>query len=338
MVSPWLFGLIILASWFLTATLRIYALKRNVLDIPNQRSSHKTPTPRGGGVAVVLCYLSFVLISAGLGVFSWFLALGLGFSGLLVAFIGFLDDHGHVKASHRLLVHFLAASIVVYVAGPVPELTIFTFQIDFGWLAFLLAFLGVVWVLNLYNFMDGIDGIAAFEAVSVCLVMALLVYVEVGHGPLLLLHLGLASSVTGFLLWNHPPAKIFMGDAGSGFIGLTIASLVLLSANVSAELLWAWLIMLGVFVVDATYTLVVRMFRGMKFYEAHRSHAYQHAALRFGQHWLISYGVLLVNLCWLAPWSWLVVFYDVDGGLALLLAYIPLIYLAHHYRAGKDSC
>ena len=160
---------------------------------------------------------------------------------------------------------------------------------------------------------------------------------EVGNNYLLLLHIGLASSVAGFLLWNHPPAKIFMGDAGSGFIGLCIASLVLLAANVSSGLLWAWLIMLGVFIVDATYTLSVRLMRGMKFYEAHRSHAYQHGALRFGKHWPVSYGVAAINLFWLAPWSWLVIYYKLDGAVALIFAYLPLLYLAHHYRAGKDS-
>jgi Fuc2NAc and GlcNAc transferase len=227
---------------------------------------------------------------------------------------------------------------VVFVAGPVPELIIFSYQVDFGPVAYILAVLGVVWVLNLYNFMDGIDGIAAFEAVSVCLVMALLVFFENANQYLLLLHLGLASCVTGFLIWNHPPAKIFMGDAGSGFIGVSIASLVLLSANVSADLFWAWLIMLGVFIVDATYTLVARLLRGKKVYEAHRSHAYQHAALSYGKHWPVSYGVCLINLCWLAPWSWLVIFYNLDGAIALVLAYAPLLYLVHHYRAGKDSC
>ncbi|OBP15332.1 glycosyl transferase [Rheinheimera sp. SA_1] len=338
MLKPWVYVLLIFLSWLLTAILRAYAVKRNVLDVPNQRSSHKIPTPRGGGLAVVICYLAFTSVIAGLNFMSWPMALGLVLSGILVAFIGFLDDHGHVKASLRLMVHFTAASIVVFVAGPLPELVMFGYQIDFGQLAYILAVLGVVWVLNLYNFMDGIDGIAAIEAVSVCIVMVLLVYFGNRHDYLLLLHLGLASCVTGFLIWNHPPAKIFMGDAGSGFVGLSIAALVLLSANVSADLLWAWLIMLGVFIVDATYTLVARSMRGMKFYQAHRSHAYQHAALRFGKHWPVSYGVCLINLCWLAPWSWLVVFYDLDGAIALILAYSPLLYLAHHYRAGKDSC
>ncbi len=337
MTAPWLYGLLILLSWLLTALLRTYALKRNVLDIPNQRSSHKIPTPRGGGVAVVICYLAFIVFTGITQLLPLALTAGLLVSGLLVAFIGFLDDHGHVKASWRLVVHFAAAGIVVYVAGAVPELLIFGLVVDFGPLAYILAVLGVVWVLNLYNFMDGIDGIAAIEAVSICIVMAMLVAFETGSQQLLGLHLGLASCIAGFLIWNHPPAKIFMGDAGSGFIGLSMAALILLSANISTDLLWAWLVMLGVFIVDATYTLVARSLRGKKFHEAHRSHAYQHAALRFKKHWPVSYGVLLINVCWLAPWSWLVIFYQLDGAMALLFAYTPLIYLAHQYRAGKDS-
>ena len=185
--------------------------------------------------------------------------------------------------------------------------------------------------------MDGIDGIAGFEAISACLCIAFLAMEVNAAAWLVDMHFYLAAAVAGFLIWNHPPARIFMGDAGSGFMGYMLACFALYSSWQNADLLWCWLIMLGVFIVDATYTLLVRLCRGQAFYQAHRSHAYQHAVQIFGKHWKVSYLVLLINLCWLLPWSWLVIKYAVDGAVALTLAYIPLIYLAHYYQAGRDK-
>jgi Fuc2NAc and GlcNAc transferase len=138
-------------------------------------------------------------------------------------------------------------------------------------------------MLNLYNFMDGIDGIASVEAICACLGASVLYWLSgldaLIWGPLLL-----AASVAGFLYWNFPPARIFMGDAGSGFLGIVLGGLSLQAAWVSEPMLWAWLILLGVFIVDATFTLFRRLLRGEKVYEAHRSHAYQFASRRFGKH------------------------------------------------------
>ena len=331
------FLFIFLLSLILTGVLRRYALHKNVMDLPNARSSHSVPTPRGGGLAVVI---SFSLALAALCFYAQVpLLLGTGLlgAGLMVALIGFLDDHGHVNARWRLLVHCVAAMTVVWLVNGLPPLKLFGTEIDFGVMGWVLATIAVIWLLNLYNFMDGIDGIAGFEALSACLCVAFLA-IEVNAQPWLVdLHFYLAAAVAGFLLWNHPPARIFMGDAGSGFIGFILACFALISSWQNADLLWCWLIMLGVFIVDATYTLIVRLYRGKPFYQAHRSHAYQHGAQIFGKHWKVSYMVLLINLFWLLPWSWLVVKYAVDGAVALTLAYVPLIYVAHYYDAGQDK-
>ena len=197
--------------------------------------------------------------------------------------------------------------------------------------------IALVWILNLFNFMDGIDGIASFEALSCCLVMAFLLHGVSAEFWLIQIHLYLAAAVSGFLVWNHPPARIFMGDAGSGFVGIMLASLALYSSWQHPDMLWCWLIMLGVFIVDATYTLLVRLSRRQAFYQAHRSHAYQHASQQMGKHWKVSYSVLAINICWLFPWSWAVAGLGIDGALALSIAYLPLIYLAVKYRAGRDK-
>ncbi len=335
MTQLWILFALLVLSFSCTALLRAYALRRNVLDIPNERSSHQIPTPRGGGVAVVLSYLAAIALLAMDGGFATAPAAALFAGGSIIAVIGFLDDHGHVNAKWRLLVHFTGAMLVVAAAGGLPALVMFGFTVDFGVMGYVLATIAVVWILNLFNFMDGIDGIAGLEAVSVSVVMALLGYSQFGEHPLVPLMLFLEVCSLGFLLWNLPPARIFMGDAGSGFIGFQLAALALLSAHLSEKLLWCWLIMLGVFIVDATFTLLNRLRQGFKVYEAHRSHAYQHAAIQYRSHARVSYSVLLINLCWLAPWAGAVVLAGVDGATALVIAYLPLIYLVIRFKAGR---
>lgn len=325
--------LILLLSWFLTGRMRRYALARSLLDIPNGRSSHSVPTPRGGGVALVLAFLlalPWLAYRGGLDDAVMWAMLG---SGSGVAVLGLLDDHGHIPARWRLLGHFAAAGWALYWLGGMPPVEVMGASLDLGWLGHGLAALGLVWLLNLYNFMDGIDGIASVEALAVCLGGALL-YAVSGHGELLWVPLALACAVLGFLYWNVPPARIFMGDAGSGFLGMLLGVMLLQAAWVSADLFWAWLILLGVFVVDATLTLVRRLLGGERVHEAHRSHAYQHAARRYGGHLPVTLGAALLNLCWLLPIALWVVLGGLDGVAGLMLAYIPLLGLAWKLRAG----
>lgn len=211
-------------AFLLTAILRRYALANSVIDVPNDRSSHSMPTPRGGGVSIVISFLLAILLLGFLGVADWTFVIALFGAGLGIATIGFLDDHGHIAARWRLLGHFAAASWILYWLGGFPPLLLLGTTLDMGWFGHILAAIYLVWMLNLYNFMDGIDGIAGIEAITVCL-----------GGVLLLFCLGkgldnegiwvlavLASAVLGFLIWNFPPAKIFMGDAGSGFLGVVL--------------------------------------------------------------------------------------------------------------------
>ncbi|MCF8976462.1 glycosyl transferase, partial [Pseudomonas edaphica] len=137
--------------------------------------------------------------------------------------------------------------------------------------------------------------------------------------------------------WNFPKARIFMGDAGSGFLGITLGVLSLQAAWVSPQLLWSWLILLGVFITDATWTLLRRLLRGDKVYEAHRSHAYQFASRQFGKHAPVTLVVAAINIGWLLPMALLVGNGTVDGFLGLLVAYLPLIALAVKFRAGEKE-
>ncbi|MNJ14186.1 putative undecaprenyl-phosphate N-acetylglucosaminyl 1-phosphate transferase [compost metagenome] len=325
---------VLMGAFLMTALLRKYALAKSLIDVPNSRSSHTIPTPRGGGVAIVVCFLLSLVWMLFADVLDRSWALGLIGAGTGTAILGFLDDHGHIAARWRLLGHFAAATWLLIWTGGLPPLQAFGSTFDLGWLGHALAALYLVWMLNLYNFMDGIDGIASVEGICVCLGGGLLYWVS-GENQLIGVPLALAAAIAGFLVWNFPPAKIFMGDAGSGFLGLILGGLSIQAAYVSPPLFWSWLILLGVFVVDATFTLVRRLIRGDKVYEAHRSHAYQYASRQFGRHLPVTLAVLVVNLIWLLPISLVVGFGWLDGLLGVLIAYLPLLVLAIRFHAGR---
>lgn len=325
---------VMLVSLGLTALLRQYALRRSIIDVPNARSSHTVPTPRGGGVAIVVVFAAALVLMVWLQLIGTDESLALLGSGLLVAVIGFMDDHGHIAARWRLLGHFLAAMWALFWMQGLPAIKVFGFTFELGWVGHALAVLYLVWMLNLYNFMDGIDGIASLEAICACLGLALIYWLR-GEASLLWAPLLLAAAVAGFVYWNFPPARIFMGDAGSGFLGIILGGLTLQAAWSGSELFFAWLIMLGIFIVDATFTLIRRLVRGDKVYEAHRSHAYQYASRHYKAHFPVTVAVSLINIFWLLPFSVAVSFQRVDPALGLIIAYIPLLFLAVKYKAGE---
>jgi Fuc2NAc and GlcNAc transferase len=323
------------ASYLLTGLIRRYALKNSLLDIPNARSSHVVATPRGGGLAVVIVFLSIIIGTSLLDLPIYIKSVtGLILSGTLVAGIGFWDDHQSIPARWRFIAHFWAAAWGLYSLGGLPPIIFFGYIVDLGWAGQILTLFYLVWLLNLYNFMDGIDGLAGIEAITVCCSGALMVWLVAPDSTVWMQPILLAAAVLGFLFWNFPPARIFMGDAGSGFLGLMMALFSVQAAWVESRLLWVWLILLGVFIVDATVTLCRRVLRGERFYEAHRSHAYQYASRTLGAHRPVTVAICAINVFWLMPVASLVALEKLEGVLGLLLAYFPLLLLVYRYKAG----
>ncbi|CNK10408.1 polyprenol phosphate:N-acetyl-hexosamine 1-phosphate transferase [Yersinia frederiksenii] len=323
----------------LTYLLRVYALKNNIIDTPNSRSSHVIPTPRGGGVAIVVSFLIGIMLFYFQGYLALLPAVGLIISGGVIALVGFWDDHGHIAARWRLLAHFSAAAFLLFCLGGFPALTISGYTIDLGLFGSVFGLLFLVWMLNLYNFMDGIDGLASAEAVIVCIGAIVIYLISGNHIELdsyLILWL-LASTVLGFLLWNFPPAKIFMGDAGSGFLGLIIGSLAISAGWIETKFFFCWLILLGLFIVDATWTLVRRVLGGFKVYEAHRSHGYQIASRKFKRHLPVTLLAIAINVAWLFPIASLVGLNIVNPIIALIISYIPLLYVDYKLNAGINN-
>jgi len=229
----------------------------------------------------------------------------------------------------------VAALIIIFMMGGAPPISALGVTLAPVWLALPLVALYVVWMLNLTNFMDGLDGIVGVETLTTCISAGVLGELVLPGAGLWIAPALLATATLGFLCWNWPPAKIFMGDAGSGYVGLMLAGLSLVAAQFVPRLFWCWVILVGVFVVDTTMTLVRRVLSRERIFQAHRTHAFQYAARHYGSHLAVTVGVGVINVAWLLPVAYLVARGSVDGLVGCLIAYAPLVVVAHLFRAGK---
>ena len=308
------------------------------MDIPNERSSHLTPTPRGGGIAFVAASLVGFLLLLLISELDRADLLALCCAGAIVAIAGHLDDRQKISgAMVRLIFHALGAIILIVGIGFSSQISLFDRTVNTGVIGSILGVLYLVWLLNLFNFMDGTDGIAASEAIFVCIAGAILNFHVLSDINFSAAAIILASCTFGFLLYNWSPAKIFMGDVGSGYLGIAIGGLSLMAAKQQHELLCVWIILLAVFVSDATITLIRRLLRKQKPHVAHRSHAYQHLAIRLDSHAKVALLVLAVNIAWLLPIAFLVAEKQLAGTTGMIIAYVPLLFATLALGAGKDS-
>jgi Fuc2NAc and GlcNAc transferase len=273
-------------------------------------------------VAVTTCGVVVLYATQGL---SPPLAAALVLGGLSVAAVGFWDDVRSAPIAARIAVHLGAAVLAVYCLGGAIAIHAGDFVVDLGAVGPVLSVLAIVWILNLFNFMDGIDGIAASEAAFILLGAAGLSLFIGSSSPVELAPALIAGAASlGFLKWNWPTARIFMGDIGSGYLGYVIAVLAIESSKTSAVNIYAWLILGGVFLVDATVTLCRRLLRGERVYQAHRTHAYQWLARRWGSHASVTIAVIAIDLIWLLPCAVLAVKFPACAMSICIVALAPL--------------
>jgi UDP-N-acetylmuramyl pentapeptide phosphotransferase/UDP-N-acetylglucosamine-1-phosphate transferase len=276
-------------SWAGTAAVRTWALRRGVLDVPNERSSHVAPTPRGGGAAIVAVVLGGAALGGAVGIFrpAWPL-LAAGAGGLLVALVSLKDDLRPLPALIRLAAHVAAAGVLV---GGMPA----------AW--GLPAAFWLVGLTNAYNFMDGIDGIAGLQGAVAGSAWAAIGWLA-GRPEIALLGALLAAASLGFLAHNWSPARIFMGDVGSAFLGYSFAALPLLFDATSLRSLLMGVLVVWPFVLDSGFTLLRRLLRGENVLTAHRGHLYQRWAQSGAPHARIAlaYGALSLLGAGLAVW------------------------------------
>ncbi|WP_434581406.1 glycosyltransferase family 4 protein [Sulfurimonas sp. NW15] len=255
-----------LLSFMLTYFIKNYAIEKSLVAEVNERSSHTVPTPHGGGIAIAVTWfvgLSYLFFRGEI-VSSLYYAL---MAGVVLAVVSYLDDLYELSPKVRLVTQSSVAVGGLMALGGLGSLDFWLFSIENQLVANIIAFVAIIWFINLYNFLDGIDGYAGSEAVFLGIAGFLLF----GGVHFLVLIV----SVLGFLVWNWHRAKIFMGDVGSTLLGYTVAIFAIYYANQDAVNLWIWIILFGVFWFDATYTLVKRYLNGERLLVAHKKHLYQ---------------------------------------------------------------
>jgi Fuc2NAc and GlcNAc transferase len=317
-----------------TAVVRWHAIARGRLDVPNARSSHTAPTPRGGGLAIVVIVIAATIVAALLGSLPVTESAALALGGGMVAVVGYCDDLKGLSIVPRLTVHSIAAVIAVVALASVESV----FPHLPAGVAMALLVLTVLWSINLFNFMDGIDGLAASQATFVFLASAALIAISRGADvPALLLLMVTAGACAGFLWWNWPPARIFMGDVGSGFLGFWIAAVALVLDRVEVLSVWTTTILMSVFIADATVTLFRRMLRRERWHEPHRSHAYQALARRWHGHRNVTLALWAVNLLLVLPLAALSAFWRDAAPLLAFATLAALVVLVSVAVAGGQG-
>lgn len=303
--------ILLIASFLLTYFIKNYAIKKSLIASVNERSSHTTPTPHGGGIAISLTWFAGLIYLYFTNSIETELFHALLF-GSIISIVSFFDDIYELSPKLRLFVQSSVAMAGLFALGGFATLTFGFFDIQNPIITNIFAFFMIIWFINLYNFLDGINGYAGSQAVF----LALAGFVLFGGDHFLVL----AIAVLGFLYWNWNKAKIFMGDVGSTLLGYNIAIFTIYYANQEPSNLWIWIILFGVFWFDATLTLVRRKLNGEQLSQAHKKHAYQRLTQAGWSHFKVTNYSIGLNLILFA-----IVYFVSNVFVAFCIAIILLI-------------
>ncbi|WP_428025006.1 MraY family glycosyltransferase [Arcobacter sp.] len=282
---------LLLVSFSLTYLIKNYAIKKSLVAQVNDRSSHITPTPHGGGIAIAITWfigLIYLYFTKQIDQTLFYALL----VGIIISVVSFLDDLFELSAKVRLIIQSFVSLFGLYILGGFNSIDLGLFSIENQIFTNIFAFFMIIWFINLYNFLDGINGYAGSEAVF----LSFASYLLFGGSHFLLL----AVAVLGFLYWNWNKAKIFMGDVGSTLLGYNIAIFTLYYANQEPRNLWIWIILFSVYWFDATLTLIRRKLNGEKLSQAHKKHAYQRLTQAGWSHYKVtnySIGLNILIFC-----------------------------------------
>ena len=279
--------ILLILSILLTYFIKNYAIKKSLVAEVNDRSSHSVPTPHGGGIAIAIIWfigLIYLYLNNQIDPTLFYSLM----VGVIISLVSFFDDIYELSAKLRLLVQAGVAIIGISMLGGLNSLEFGLFNISNQILTNIFAFLLIVWFINLYNFLDGINGYAGSEAVFLS-ISGLLLF---GGDHFIVL----AVATLGFLYWNWNNAKIFMGDVGSTLLGYNVAIFTLYYTNIEPTNLWIWIILFGLFWFDATLTLIRRKLNGEKLSQAHKKHAYQRLTQSGWSHDKVVKWSILVNI------------------------------------------
>jgi len=314
---------------FVLSFLGVYFLKKSALRlkivaIPNERSLHNKVTPRGGGIIIAIVFLAFLLvfyITRQIMVAEFLVLFG---GGLIMAVTGFLDDILELKASIRFIIQFFAVGWGLYWIGGIPSTVFFERLPVLYAIANAVAVVALVWFINSFNFIDGIDGLATSGATFFSLSIGGY-FLWQGIEPYGSLLIVLAASSLAFLCFNWPPAKMFLGDAGSNFFGYLFGAMVLITVKNGNLSIWTWLIILAYLITDTTTTTFLRLCLVKGWYHTHRSHAYQNLARVLDNHKFVTCLITGINVFYLLPLAYLSIQYQHYAWLAFAASVIPIL-------------
>jgi len=279
--------LLLILSFTLTYLIKNHYIKNAILEEVNERSSHTIPTPHGGGIAIAVTWFMGLIYLYTIDQIEPNLFYSL-MAGMIISVVSYFDDIYDLSPKLRLLVQSCVAILGIVAIGGFESLELGLFNISNPIITNIFAFLLVVWFINLYNFLDGINGYAGSEA----LFLSIVGFILFGGGHFIVL--GVA--VLGFLYWNFNNAKIFMGDVGSTLLGYNVAIFTLYYANQEPSNLWIWIILFGLFWFDATLTLIRRRLNGEKLSQAHKKHAYQRLTQSGWSHFKVTNFSIGINI------------------------------------------
>ena len=324
-------------SFAIADLIRRYGAKFQLVQAPNHRSSHVKPTVSGGGLGIAVAGTAFGLVLGQGAPTAFHIAVAVSAIG---AVIGFLDDRFDLSAALRIIAHFGLVGALVLSSGVVSTPGFVQIGSIMPMLALGVLLVVGVWWINLFNFMDGIDGIAATEAVFILGAASTLLagsVLESGDWATAQAITAVIAACLGFLLLNWPPARIFMGDAGSNYLAFFVLAVALLTVASGTLSYAVWAILPATFVADATMTLLRRALSGERWLSAHRLHAYQKLSRRWNSHlWsTLLYGA--INLVWLYPLAYWAHKQPSLEWLIVALAYIPVTLFCWVVGAGRPE-
>jgi glycosyltransferase WbpL len=316
-----LFIIIVCISAGLTGLIRYYSIEKNLYDIPNQRSSHEIPKPKGGGISIVLIVIGSIILLLLSKKINLDISISLLVGLTIVSITALIDDLFNLSALIRAVFYVIASFISLYLIDGLTVLSINNYSFNIGSLGLLLGVIFIVWLTNLYNFMDGTDSFAGIQTICVAIFMGSILFLSSN------LYLGvvffcLIAATVGFLYWNWPPAKIFMGDVGSCSIGFLFGLMSIYTEQKETISITVWLIALAPFISDATFTLLKRILNGEKWYKAHNTHAYQRLYQRGISHRNLAIGLLFINIVIIWPVAYITQIYKNIEFIMLILTYI----------------
>ncbi|WNL15927.1 glycosyltransferase family 4 protein [Arcobacter cryaerophilus gv. pseudocryaerophilus] len=271
--------ILFLISFSLTYFIKNYMIKKSLVASVNERSSHTVPTPHGGGIALAITWFIGLFYLYFIGEISSNLFYALLF-GAVISIVSFFDDIYELSPKIRLIVQSIVAIGGLYFLGGFETFTFGIFDIQNPIFTNIFAFFMIIWFINLYNFLDGINGYAGSEAIF--LALAGFILFSGNH------FLVLSVAVLGFLYWNWNNAKIFMGDVGSTLLGYNIAIFTIYYANEESTNFWIWIILFGIYWFDATLTLIRRKLNKEKLSQAHKKHGYQRLTQAGWSHYKVT--------------------------------------------------